>query len=84
MKKTLHHDKFKDVLKSKSTLRKLVTSITSDRHTLEIRESNKIAKSAFDDKRFYLSDDNCSYAYGHYKIGQKQKKTSGKNSNVLY
>ena len=56
VKKTLHHDRFKDVLNSKSPLRKLVTSITSDKHTLNITESNKIALSAFDDKRYYLSD----------------------------
>ena len=84
VKKTLHHDKFKDVLKSRSPLRKLVTSITSDKHALNITESNKIALSAFDDKRYYLSDGIRSYAYGHYKIGQKQKKTPGKNSKVLY
>ena len=75
VKKTLHHDKFKDVLKSKSPLRKLVTSITSDKHTLNITESNKIALSAFDDKRYYLSDGIRSYAYGHYKIGHKRKQT---------
>ena len=73
VKKTLHHDKFKDVLKSKSPLRKLVTSKTSDKHTLNITESNKIAFSAFDDKRYYLSDGISSYAYGHYKIGHKRK-----------
>ena len=75
VKKTLHHDKFKDVLKSKSPLRKLVTSITSDKHTLNITESNKIALSAFDDKRYYLTDGISSYAYGHYKIGHKRKQT---------
>ena len=73
VKKTLHHDKFKNVLRPKSPLRKLVTSITSDKHTLNITESNKIALSAFDDKRYYLSDGVRSYAYGHYKMGQKQK-----------
>ena len=70
VKKTLHHDRFKNVLKSKSQLRKLVTSITSEKHT----ESNKIALSTFDDKHYYLSDGIFSNAYGHYKIGQKQKK----------
>ena len=63
VKKTLYHDKFKDVLKSKSPLRKLVRSITSDKHTLNITESNKIALSAFDDKFYYLSDGIRSYAY---------------------
>ena len=72
--KTLHQDKFKDVLKSISPLRKLLTSINSDKQTFNITESNKIAFSAFDDKNYYLSDGICSYAYGHYKIGQKQKK----------
>ena len=75
VKKTLHHDKLKDVLKSKSPLRKLLTSITSDKHTLNITESNKIALSAFDDKRYYLSDGISSYAYGHYKIEYKRKQT---------
>ena len=65
VKKTLHHDKFKDALKSKSPLRRLVTSITSDKHNLYIREANKIALSAFDDKCYYLSDGIHSYAYGH-------------------
>ena len=74
VKKTLHHDKFKDVLRSKSPLRKLVTSITIDKHTHNITASNKIALSAFDDKRYYLCDGVGSYAYGHYKISQKQKK----------
>ena len=73
VKKTLYHDKFKDVLNSKSPLRKLVTSITSDKHTLNLTESNKIAFSAFDDKRYYLSDGISSYACGHYKIGHKRK-----------
>ena len=73
VKKTLHHDKFKAVLKSKSPLRKLVTSIISDKHSVNITESNKIALSAFDDKRYYLSDGISSYAYGHYKIGHKRK-----------
>ena len=59
VKKTLYHNKFKDVLKSKSPLRKLVTSITSDEHTLNITESIKNALSAFDDKRFYLSNGIC-------------------------
>ena len=54
-------------------MRKLVKSITSDKHTLNITESNKIAVSAFDDKRYYLSDGMSSYAYGHYKIGHKRK-----------
>ena len=28
----------------------------------------------FDHKRYYLSDGNCSNAYGHYEINQKPKK----------
>ena len=78
VKKTLHHDKFNDVLKSKLALRKLVTSITSDRQTINITESNKIALSAFDSKRCYLSDGIRSKACGHYRVGQKQKKNGKK------
>ena len=79
VKKTLHLDKFKDVPKSKSPLRKLVTSTTSDKHTLNITESNKIALSAYDDKRYYLSNGVFSYAYGHYKTVQKEKKHQERN-----
>ena len=43
VKKTLHHDQFKDVLKSNSPLRKLITSITCDKHSINITESNKTA-----------------------------------------
>ena len=73
LKKTLRLDKFKDVLKSKLLLRKLVTSITSDKHTINITESNKIVLSTFD-KLYDLSDGIRSYIYGHYRIDQKQKK----------
>ena len=55
-------------------MRKLVTSISSDKHTIHITESDKVALSAFDDRHYYLSDGVRSYAYGHYKIVQKQNK----------
>ena len=61
------------MLKSKLPLRKLVTSITSDKHTINITESNKIVLSTFD-KLYDLSDGIRSYIYGHYRIDQKQKK----------
>ena len=84
VKKTLHHDKFKRVLQSRNPIRNVMNSITTDRHNLYIKEANKFALCAFDDKRYNLSDGICSYAYGHYKIGQKQEKTSGRNTKVLY
>ena len=45
--KSLHHDEFKNVLKLKSPPRKLVISIASDKHTLDITEPNKIAFECF-------------------------------------
>ena len=74
VKKSIHHDNIKNLLTSKSPLRKLATSFTSDKHTLNITESNKIkiALSAFDEKSYYLSDGLRSFAYGHYKISQKR------------
>ena len=42
VKKSHHHDNFKEVLKFNLPLRKLVTSITSDKHTINITESNKM------------------------------------------
>ena len=80
-KKTLHRDILKDVLQSKSLLRNLVTSITSNRHLLNISEFKKIAFNVFDDKihtRVYkialsVFDDQCfclsygilSHGYGN-------------------
>ena len=86
VKKTLHHDKFKDVLKSKSPLRKLVTSITSDNHIINITESIKTALSAFDDKRYYLNVTIrhsliCSWLLHKWS---KTERTLGKSTKVLY
>ena len=68
VKNTLHHDLFRDVLKSGSTIRKPMLSMRSKLHSVFVTEVNKIALSAFDDKRFYLADGIHSLAYGHYKI----------------
>ena len=43
-------------------------------------EVNKIALSAFDDKRYYLADGIHSLAYGHYKIQKDEPDKVHQNS----
>ena len=45
-----------------------MVSLRSKLHSVFVTEVNKIALSAFDDKRYYLADGIHSLAYGHYKI----------------
>ena len=68
VKNTLNHDLFCDVLTSGSTTRKPMLSMRSKLYSVFVTEVNKIALSAFDDKRYYLADGIHSLAYGHYKI----------------
>jgi hypothetical protein len=43
-------------------------SIRSFNHALKTVEISKTCLSAYDDKRYVLSDGIATFAYGHYKI----------------
>ena len=47
-------------------------SIRSDHHNVFTFQMNKIALSAFDDKRWILDDGITTLAHGHYKTKEKQ------------
>ena len=49
VKSSLHHDLFREVLNSSSTIRKPMVSLRSKLHSVFVTEVNKIALSAFDD-----------------------------------
>ncbi len=68
VKKTLNHDLFKNVLTTATHIRKRMRTLTSDKHEIVITEVNKLALTAFDDKRHILEDGITTVAHGHYKI----------------
>ena len=68
VKKTLHHDLFKQCLLSKKNFTKRMTQLRSFNHQIVVNSVDKIALSSFDDKRYIMDDGINSLAYGHYKI----------------
>ena len=66
--KQLKHEVFKSVLKSGEIVRVKNVTINSEKHELMTLEQNKVAVSAYCDKRFYLDPIN-SLPFGH--IGHK-------------
>ena len=68
VKKTLHHDLFKKCLLSKEQVTKTMFQPKSSNHQIVVYSVEKIALSAFDDKRYIFNDGIASLAYGHYAI----------------
>ena len=71
VKKTLNHDLFQHVLSSGTSIHKKMTQMRSLNHQLFVAQVNKVALSAFDDKRFLLDCGIKSLAYGHSSLQQK-------------
>ena len=71
VKKTLNHDLFQHVLSSGTSIHKKTTQMRSLNHQLVVAQVNKVALSAFDDKRFLLDCGIKSLAYGHSRLQQK-------------
>lgn len=67
--KHLRHELYLRTLKDKTITRATCRQFRSKVHKLFTVELNKIALSAFDNKRFILRDSVSSVPYGHYKIG---------------
>ena len=55
VKKSLHHDKFVNCLKNRTTETAPMTGITSESHQIIVTTINKIALSCFNDKDIFLS-----------------------------
>ena len=68
VKKTLHHDLFKQCLFSKEKITKTMAQLRSFNHQIVVNSVEKAALTAFDDKRYLLDDGIRSLAYGHYSI----------------
>lgn len=63
----LRHEDFKGILKNSEKVRVKNITIKSERHSLYTLEQNKVALSAFCNKRFYL-DSIHSLPFGHKSI----------------
>jgi hypothetical protein len=72
-KKHLKHELYLHTLKNQTITRAICNQIRSKSHKLSTIELNKVALSAFDNKRFILSDGISTVPYGHYKIGTVYK-----------
>ena len=64
---TLTHAEYIETLASGNLVRAENTRIISERHILNTVRANKIALSAYDDKRYILSDGIFTLPYGHYR-----------------
>ena len=76
VKKTLHHNLFKDCLLSQSTVRRKMIQLKSASHQIIVNSVNKVALSCYDDKRYILDDTVSSLAYGHYSLKSSSRLTS--------
>ena len=63
----LTHEKYIETLASGNLLRAENTRIISERQILNTVRANKIALSAYDDKRYILSDGISTLPYGPYR-----------------
>ena len=70
VKKPLNHDLFQHVLSSCTSIHKKMTQMRSLNHQLFVAQVNKVALSAFDDKRFLLDCGVKSLTYGHSSLQQ--------------
>ncbi len=62
-------ENYKHVLNTGAVARLKNTSFRSNNHKINTIVQNKIALSAFDDKRYILDDGITSLPYGHYSFG---------------
>ena len=66
--KKITHEDFVNTLVGKKDKFIMQRTIRSDRHTLNTVQSNRIALTAYDDKRYILDDGIHTLAYGHNRI----------------
>ena len=61
-----------------------MTQLRSHCHQNVVNEIDKVAVSAFDDKRFLLDNGVSSLAYGHYKIGSTFSDTTDRQTGRCF
>ena len=70
VKKSLHHEAYRDCLFNKTTMQKEMTQLRSENHQIIVNRLSKVALNAFNDKRYLLGDGIQSVAYGHVQLNQ--------------
>ena len=70
VKKSLYHEAYRECLFNKTTMRKEMTQLRSEKHHIIVNRLSKVALNAFDDKRYLLGDGIQSVAYGHVQLNQ--------------
>ena len=70
VKKSLHHEAYRECLFNKTTMQKEKTQLRSENHQIIDNRLSKVALSAFDDKRYLLGDGIQSVEYGHVQPNQ--------------
>ena len=66
--KGISHQDYLDVINENKVMHHQMETIRSDCHQISSYQINKISLSPFDDKKYILSDEISSYAYGHLNI----------------
>ena len=69
--KDLHHDRFTNTLLNNRTVRAENTRIQSNKHVLNTVVTNRVALSAFDDKRYIMDNGIDTIPYGHYSLREQ-------------
>ena len=64
----LHHECFTDTILNNHTVRLENTRIQSTKHVLNTVVTNKVALSAFNDKRYILDNGIHTLPYGHHAV----------------
>ena len=77
VKNTIHFDQYKSCLHKGRKHLASMTSLRSYLHQVKTLQSNKIALTHFDDKRYLWDDGITSYPFGHYAI------TSSSSSSTM-
>ena len=71
IKNHLKHDNYKHILESGERMNSSMKMIRSFDHDIYTVNVTKVSLSAYDDKRYIQEDGITSYAYGHFRIAEK-------------
>ena len=71
IKNHLKHNNYKHILETGERMNSSMKKIRSFDHDIYTVNVTKVSLSAYDDKRYIQEDGITSYAYGHFRIAEK-------------